>query len=801
MASLMLNNPSREQQIIIDQVQNNNVVVDAVAGSGKTTTILHIGLRYPKLRILVVTYNTKLRQETLAKINTYKIHNIEIQTYHGFCVKYYNDQCRTDNEISKILRYNTTLKKTVQYDLLIIDEAQDMTPMYFELICKIIKDNSSVKNICVLGDKYQSIFNFNNADFRFITEAHQVFNFTALPWLKYELNTSYRMTNQMATFMNKCVLQENRICASKQGALVKYIICNTFDDSVASFSYREIIKYLIKYSNEDIFVLAPSVKSIQSPIRILANKLTTVGIPIYVPNNDNEKIDEDVIKGKIVFSTFHQVKGLERKVVVVFGITDKYFTFYDRNSNPKKCSNAIYVALSRAQECMTILHHYQDNYCQFINQKELRKNTEFIEDPKYRLKVHNTNTKEIKEFGVTELLRHLPFQVIEHAISYLKITEHQKQSNRINVDTKVKQNNYYENVSEITGTAIPAYFEYLNKGSMEILKVLNLELGEDLNYPNTPDELLQLANKYCAFMGGYNYKLAQITNYNWLTCDTLLKCTDRVAQQISNNATFEKKLTYRDNATLIANYKKLVGVIDCIDNNKVWEFKCVTLLDNTYILQLAIYAFMLLEDKRKKKLEIIEEIKEYSVATYNFLDGESITFEYNDIVYKGIIVKIFKNGKLNVRSNDKTFKITKGNILKINAVDKFISQLQEIEMPYEFYLFNILDNQILKIDASYEAFKEMTEYLIMSKYEPNTVTSNEEFLGRINMIKNKYFNTEYIQPLQYLDRNKTIKNYCFNDSDDDDDDKNDEYNNSNMNQIARDYCFDNSDDEELYDYN
>ena len=60
----------------------------------------------------------------------------------------------------------------------------------------------------------------------------------------------------------------------------------------------------IKY--EDMFVLAPSCRNEKSPVRKLANKLSDEGINIYVPHSDNEVFDEDLIKGKLVFSTFHQ---------------------------------------------------------------------------------------------------------------------------------------------------------------------------------------------------------------------------------------------------------------------------------------------------------------------------------------------------------------------------------------------------------------------------------------------------------------------------------------------------------------
>jgi MoxR-like ATPase len=44
--------PSAEQAAILDAVTTNNVLVEAVAGAGKTTTVLQIAARYHDLRIL-----------------------------------------------------------------------------------------------------------------------------------------------------------------------------------------------------------------------------------------------------------------------------------------------------------------------------------------------------------------------------------------------------------------------------------------------------------------------------------------------------------------------------------------------------------------------------------------------------------------------------------------------------------------------------------------------------------------------------------------------------------------------------
>ena len=86
---MMLPNISQEQKDIIDKFKDNNIVVDYVAGIGKTTTNLYIAKHFAKSKILLLTYNSKLKLETRNRVETLKIKNLETHSYHSFCVKYY----------------------------------------------------------------------------------------------------------------------------------------------------------------------------------------------------------------------------------------------------------------------------------------------------------------------------------------------------------------------------------------------------------------------------------------------------------------------------------------------------------------------------------------------------------------------------------------------------------------------------------------------------------------------------------------------------------------------------------------
>ncbi|AYV81336.1 MAG: putative helicase/exonuclease [Harvfovirus sp.] len=165
----------------------------------------------------------------------------------------------------------------------------------------------------------------------------------------------------MTSFMNNCVLGEERLHAVKKSKFkVRYLICDCFGSKYGLTDrenrvFEEVMYYLQTYSKEDIFVLAPSVKSENCPARQLANKLSEAGIDIYVPNSDEERLDEDILRGKLVFSTFHQAKGMERKVDIVYNFDDSYFQLFKKDKNPLVCPNELYVAATRGSERLTVL--------------------------------------------------------------------------------------------------------------------------------------------------------------------------------------------------------------------------------------------------------------------------------------------------------------------------------------------------------------------------------------------------------------------------------------------------------------
>ena len=629
---------SEEQTDILLKISaGNNVKVDAVAGSGKTTTCLYIAKNNPTRKILLLTYNAKLKLETRERARSLGLDNLEVHSYHAFTVKYLYSKGFKDSGILKFLKLKK--KEPIRpflFNLVIIDEAQDMNPTYYETSLYILSQLSSPQ-IIVMGDRKQSIYQFNKADSRFLTMAENIFS-SKLQWSNASLSTSYRITTNMANFINRCCNGALPIKAKKTGPLPRYIIFNGFTNR----SYYELKYYLDKgYKYGDIFILAASVKSERSPVRILANRLTEDKIPIYVPTSDEEHLDEDILNGKIVFSSFHQVKGLERAVVIIFGFDSSYFEYFARDVPDYEHNlipNTLYVAITRAKECLSLLHDETNDYLPFLVRDRLQIYSEMSISQQFLsnstknkvVKKDDYIKKALKETAVTDLIKFIPVDITEECVSMLEINVEQLdtsgQTRKLDIPLKTRQDDLYEGVCEITGSAIPNYFELISTHKMTVvqhimnetmLKIRSQILGKKVclidNDNNDDDEtldtrwisqfekietgnidgisrLLRLTTEWVCLKSGYNFKKEQIKEYDWLKPETLKKATDRLGKLFTDPSIlqFEKHL--------VVPYDELaiIGFMDIYDPDKknIWELKVVCEIDSAHYLQVALYRWL-----------------------------------------------------------------------------------------------------------------------------------------------------------------------------------------------------------------
>jgi hypothetical protein len=668
--------PSKEQQIIINDLEKYNVNIQCGPGSGKTSTALLIAKHYINTNICYMTYNANLKLEARMKCKYYDIRNMEPHSYHSFCYKWYDKQCIDDRNIHRMIANNDT-DVIFNYELIIIDEAQDMTYLYYKLLQKIISDCKKPPQLCIMGDKYQCIFKtLTGSDSRYLTFSKKLFQKNNLEWKHDTLLCSFRITNEMCSFVNMAMLGYDRIKSVKTGySSVTYHICNCY----SKYVLRIVLNFINRgYKHEDIFIIAPSVKTGRTPIRTLSNNLTKMKIPVYVPCSDHEKLDNDVIAGKLTFTTFHQVKGLERKVVIIFNFDSSYFKFYDTTSDPEICPNILYVAATRAKEHVVFIHDSKFDYLPFLDQSEVKKYK--IETKKLRIK--NVHKREVRDLKVTDLVKFLKYDDIEKCLNYLNIDIIQGRDVQIVIPTQQKNGNIIENVSDITGTAIPAFLDYVYNKK---LTIYNKKFCADKKYRCINidklkiQDLLYISNVWNSVQSGYTFKLEQITKYDWISKQELSDCIDRLEKYISSDARFEKSYNICNKHT---NYIKLGGCVDCIDDDIIWEFKCVNQMKDEHILQLAIYMFMdktlNVNNNRKYRL--------FNILTNEILEINSSLEDLNMMVKYMVWYKL-NNDTINENDDDfiqtnKQDKLSNSYITK-NIYNFSTSSINEIDNANE----------------------------------------------------------------------------------------------------------------------
>ena len=358
---------SEEQQTAIDFIlAGENVVLDAVAGSGKSTTVLSLARQVPPTtKILQLAYNAILRKEVQAKLKEREIKNVTVHTFHSLAVKYYLLSAHTDTGLRKIVREDMRPKIPIpKYQIIVLDESQDMSFLYFQFMVKFAFDMGERFQLCILGDYMQGIYEFKGADIRSLTHAHIIWKnhpiLSSRIFRQCTLQTSYRITNQHARFNNDVLLGMPRLKAVKNGPPVEYIRNNRTNlEKTVIAKIQQWIRTGV--SPGDIFVLAASVKGINSNVRKMENALVERGIPCYVPIFDTEGIEDKVIEGKVVFSTFHSVKGRERPYVLIMGFDQSYFDMYGQDFPTDKCPNVFYVACTRSTNKLILLEK-DDNF-------------------------------------------------------------------------------------------------------------------------------------------------------------------------------------------------------------------------------------------------------------------------------------------------------------------------------------------------------------------------------------------------------------------------------------------------------
>jgi hypothetical protein len=287
--------------------QSQRVAVTGGAGTGKTllASSAAVDLANEGNKVLLLCFNRMLY---LALEATCAHENLDISTYHTLAYNYIYDvepdwYSKQDTKMPEFYEYVFPLKlhETIQsqnlenqYDVLIIDEAQDFNEFWIRTAFSLVKNNGK---IILLFDENQNIFQryFNIPEEESFTKTRLKYNF--------------RNTEKIGEYTSKRTGFEIQTMKTPKGLDVDEISYDTFDDLI--YKLQQELTRLIdieKLSCNDITILIDG--------RVKEH-------PFYFTENIGKwqleawEVNEERDPGKIYFTSISRFKGLESQVVLL----------------------------------------------------------------------------------------------------------------------------------------------------------------------------------------------------------------------------------------------------------------------------------------------------------------------------------------------------------------------------------------------------------------------------------------------------------------------------------------------------
>lgn len=305
---------SPSQLKIIKDNDSQTIVAAAGPGSGKTRVLVHklaslLLLEEVKHdQLLMLTFSraaaTEFKKRLMALIGN-AANFVEIKTFHSYCFdllgRVGNIQ-KTDTIISEAIDYirsGATEKNKVTKTVLVIDEAQDMNALEFELVRAIASQNDDMRIIAV-GDDDQNIFEWRGARSEYLKALLEEKNAK-----KYELTENYRSNQKLVELGNSIVQQiPNRLKStpitpkSKESGsirMVKYLEQDFLATMVQEISYSNLSgsTCVMTLTNDDAGIIAGLLNHAGLPAKLIQEnknlKLSMLLEPRYLLDAIKEK--------------------------------------------------------------------------------------------------------------------------------------------------------------------------------------------------------------------------------------------------------------------------------------------------------------------------------------------------------------------------------------------------------------------------------------------------------------------------------------------------------------------------------
>ena len=609
-----INLTSEQQDFINLALAGENVLVDACIGSGKTTSIQQLCNAYDKnKKILYLTYNKILKLDAKAKI---KNKNCRVTNYDGFTWYELRSKCNieaSNTDCTDI--YIQELPEVDKYDVLIIDEYQDIREKYTIVLNNIKKYNPKIQIISV-GDMCQKIYDNTKLE---------------VPAFIKEFMGDYKKLSFSKSF------RINKLLGSELGKVWGKSIDGINEDcKVVVMTIEEVTDYLEDKSPGQILILGANKGdrvTIQNLWNLRGSKFNKSNV--YSSIADQDKQVEP--NGKCLISTtYDSAKGLERDICVVCDFTSNLYQYRQCKTKFEIIRNIFCVAASRGKHEIIfvtnsdkLVHYLYSEYNGVVHiDVTSLSNQAFDTECGY-------------DFTISDMFDFKYDEDVVNAYNQLYITE-LSDENRDTSIIEIKANDGQIDLSPCIGIFQEA--EFFKKYDIDMTLNFCKRYLKMQNAPILPPDESDIIEKKILYITAANTK--QFRYYTEVDVPFITEeQKNRIASRLNTVFSGEEETQKICGFKIIdTNNKKynIRGMTDAIKNGIIYELKFVNATSKTHFLQLACYLYAL-----NKKEGILWNTKTNKMYSVSIPDRDSFVCAVLKAITKGEASEI-EEVKLNI---------------------------------------------------------------------------------------------------------------------------------------------------------
>lgn len=328
--------------------RGNNVRVVAVPGAGKSRVLIE-ACACPNVDRLciILAYNRALKDETDARLQELGMEEwVMCMTFHGLASKCRGQLVHDDIALAEFIEFlklgGTPVERLSGIGHVLIDEAQDFKRSFHDLITHLIEPYDRMQYM-VVGDPRQMLYDYDDDDpasLEYIRspEAHFC---SSREWTSVVLDETHRMTPEITEVVNRVFKVDMHSTRSSVARPVEVY-------SISMWKTGALVARLLKTQNvTECCIIAPSIRNKQ--VQNLVNYLEKYNhTRLYVHGVDGQ--NARVKRNKLCVSTWHASKGTQKRVCVVFGVSNL------SDANPA------FVAFTRGQDRLIIVQDEANPY-------------------------------------------------------------------------------------------------------------------------------------------------------------------------------------------------------------------------------------------------------------------------------------------------------------------------------------------------------------------------------------------------------------------------------------------------------